>query len=131
MKIYSTLTKTIEDFEPISGRKVNFFVCGPTVYDFAHIGNAKTYTQFDFIVKYLRFREYDVFYLQNITDIDDKIIKRAAERNIPWKKLSKEYEDIYYEDMKALGNTAVSQYAAATHYIDQIVKQVQVLAEQR
>lgn len=129
MKIYNTLTRTVEEFKPLNGQKVNFFVCGPTVYDFAHIGNAKTYTQFDFIVKYLRLRGYDVFYLQNITDLDDKIIKRAAEKNISWKTLSKEYEDIYYEDMKALGNSAVSEYAAATNYIPEIVRQVQVLIE--
>jgi cysteinyl-tRNA synthetase len=129
MKIYNTLTRTVEEFKPLNGQKVNFFVCGPTVYDFAHIGNAKTYTQFDFIVKYLRLRGYDVFYLQNITDLDDKIIKRAAEKNISWKTLSKEYEDIYYEDMKSLGNSAVSEYAAATNYISEIVKQVQVLME--
>lgn len=129
MKIYNTLTRTVEEFKPLNGQKVNFFVCGPTVYDFAHIGNAKTYTQFDFIVKYLRLRGYDVFYLQNITDLDDKIIKRAAEKNISWKTLSKEYEDIYYEDMKALGNSAVSEYAAATNYIPEIVRQVQILIE--
>jgi cysteinyl-tRNA synthetase len=74
-------------------------------------------------------RGYDVFYLQNITDLDDKIIKRAVEKNIPWKTLSKEYEEIYYEDMKALHNTAVSKYAAATNYISEIVRQVETLME--
>ena len=67
MKIFNTLTRKKEEFIPIDGSKVNFFVCGPTVYDYAHIGHAKTYTQFDFIVKYLRYKGYGVNYLQNIT----------------------------------------------------------------
>lgn len=129
MKIYNTLTKKLDEFEPIAGKKVNFFVCGPTVYDYAHIGNAKTYTQFDFIVKYLRYRGYEVFYLQNITDIDDKIIKRSQEDGVEWKEIATRYTKIYLEDMKALGNDAVSKYANATDYIDQIVAQVKRLEE--
>ncbi|PJA39124.1 cysteine--tRNA ligase, partial [candidate division WWE3 bacterium CG_4_9_14_3_um_filter_41_6] len=73
MKIFNTLTKQKEEFVPIDENKVNLFVCGPTVYDYPHLGHAKTYTQFDFIAKYLRYKGYDVFYLQNITDLDDKI----------------------------------------------------------
>lgn len=131
MKIYNTLSNQLEEFKPINGNKVNCFVCGPTVYNFAHIGNAKTYTEFDFIVKYLRYRGYDVFYLQNITDIDDKIIKRALEKKVDWKEISEEYAKIFVEDMKALGNDAVSEYAKATDYINQIVDQVKRLEEKR
>ncbi len=127
MKLYNTLSRKIEEFSPINGKKVNLFVCGPTVYDFAHVGNAKTYTQFDFIVRYLRYRGYQVYYLQNITDIDDKIIKRALEKGETWKELAREYEKIYLEDMKSLGNTSVTKFARATDYIPQIVKQVQTL----
>lgn len=127
MRLYNTLTKSIEEFTPMKDKKVNFFVCGPTVYDFAHIGNAKTYTQFDFIVRYLRYRSYDVLYLQNITNIDDKIIIRSKEQGISWDELAKEYEEKYYEDMKALHNTSVTKYARATDYIPQIVKQVKTL----
>lgn len=129
MRLYNTLSKSIEEFKPINDQKVNLFVCGPTVYDFAHIGNAKTYTQFDFIVRYLRFRGYNIFYLQNITDIDDKIIARAKEQGIAWNELSAKYEKIYLEDMQNLHNTSVSQYAKATDYIPQIVNQVKVLLE--
>jgi cysteinyl-tRNA synthetase len=129
MKIYNTLSNKLGEFKPINDKKVNFFVCGPTVYDYAHIGNAKTYTQFDFIVKYLRYRGYDVFYLQNITDIDDKIIQKAQEKQVTHKDISEQYAKIYLEDMKSLGNTAVSQYAKATDYINQIVNQVERLKE--
>lgn len=129
IETYNSLSNRIEGFEPIDKSKVNFFVCGPTVYDYAHIGNAKTYTQFDFIVKYLRYRDYNVFYLQNITDIDDKIIKRAKERGVTWKELSDQYTQIFLEDMKTLGNDAVTEYARATDYIPQIVNQVKALEE--
>lgn len=129
MKIYNTLTRQKEIFEPIKDRKVNLFVCGPTVYDYSHLGHAKTYTQFDFIVRYLRHRGFDVFYLQNITDIDDKILNRAKELNIPWNELTKKYVKLYMTDMKNLHNTSVSKYARATDYVEQIVKQVKTLIE--
>lgn len=104
-------------------------MCGPTVYDAPHLGHAKTYTQFDFIVRYLRKKGYDVFYLQNITDIDDKIIQRAKDRDIAWDVLAREFETIYQEDMNALQNTAVTKYARATEYIPQIVQQVKTLLD--
>src|SRR3989344_3729836 len=129
LKIYSTLSRKKEIFKPIKKDKVNLFVCGPTVYDYAHLGHAKTYTQFDIIVKYLRHKGYKVFYLQNITDIDDKIIKRANEENTDWKEIVKKYRKEYFEDMKALGIDSVNKYARATDYIPQIVSQVKRLIE--
>lgn len=126
---YNTATKKKEEFRPIEEGKVKFFVCGPTVYDYSHLGHGKTYTQFDFIVKYLRSRGYKVNYLQNITDIDDKIIKKASENGQTWEKLSREFEEKYKQDMEALHNNAVTKFARATDYIDQIVNQVKVLME--
>jgi len=130
-KIYlsNTLTKKTEELKPIAEGKVNFFVCGPTVYDYPHLGHAKAYIQFDFIVKYLRYCGYEVNYIQNITDIDDKIINRAREKGVTWDQLAREFEAIYIEDMKALGNSSVTKYARATDYINEIVKQVKVLME--
>jgi cysteinyl-tRNA synthetase len=130
-KIYlsNTLTKKTEEFIPINANKVNFFVCGPTVYDYPHLGHAKAYIQFDFIVRYLRNRGYDVTYLVNITDIDDKIISRSNEKGVSWEKLAREFEVVFLEDMASLHVTSVSKYARATDYIDQIVNQVQVLLD--
>lgn len=105
------------------------FVCGPTVYDHPHIGNLKTYTQFDFIVKYLRSRGYEVFYLQNITDLDDKVIKRAKELNLGWRELTKKFTAVYLDYMAQLHNDAVSEYANATDFIPQIVSQVKTLVD--
>lgn len=127
MKIYNTLSRRKEVFKPLKDKKINLFVCGPTVYDYSHLGHAKTYTQFDFIVRYLRHHGYDVLYLQNITDIDDKILNRAKETGVSWKELSRKYEAFYLKDMKRLHNTSVSKYARATDYIDQMVKQVRIL----
>ena len=127
--IYNTLTRKKEEFKPLKGKKVNLFVCGITPYDYAHLGHAKTYTQFDFIVKYLRYRGYNVFYLQNVTDLDDKIIQRARELKITPKGLARKFEKIYLENMEKLHNDSVSKYARATDYIGAIVEQVKILVE--
>jgi cysteinyl-tRNA synthetase len=129
LKLHNTLTGSLDEFHPITPGEVKMFVCGPTVYDYAHIGNAKTYTQFDIIARSLRYLGYNVNYLQNITDIDDKIIARAAERGISPSELAKEYEEYYLADMKSLNNTSVDKYAGAHGYISQIVSQVQRLIE--
>lgn len=127
LKIYNTLTRKKDKFTPMKDSKVNIFVCGPTVYDFAHLGHAKTYVQFDMIVKYLRYKGYKVFYLQNITDIDDKIIKKANEEKINWKKVVERYKKEYFEDMESLGVNSVSKYANAVDYIPEIIYQVKRL----
>lgn len=129
MKLYNTLTHRVEDIKPIQDKKVNLFVCGPTVYDFAHIGNAKTYIQFDVLARTMRKCGYDVFYLQNITDIDDKIITRSKEQNVDWEELRDLYEAEYLKDMKSLNNTAVTKYARATDYIEDIIRQVKILMD--
>ena len=94
LRLFNTLGRKIEEFNPIKDKKVNFFVCGPTVYDYPHLGHAKTYTQFDFIVRFMRKSGYDVSYLQNITDMDDKIINRAKEHKKTPKQLAVEFEEI-------------------------------------
>ena len=127
LKLYNTLTRKKEIFKPINKDKIKIFVCGPTVYDYSHLGHAKTYIQFDIIVKYLRYKGFKVFYLQNITDIDDKIIKKANEENTDWKNLSKKYKEFYLEDMKNLSINSVNKYARATNYISEIVSQVKRL----
>lgn len=127
LEIYSTLSRKKETFKPIKKGEVNLFVCGPTVYDFSHLGHAKTYTQFDIIVKYLRFKGYKVFYLQNITDIDDKIIRKANEEKVDWKDIVKKYKKAYLEDMKSLRIDSVTKYANATDYIQEIISQVERL----
>jgi cysteinyl-tRNA synthetase len=127
--LYNTLSREKEPLEPLEPPRVRLFVCGPTVYDLPHLGHAKTYTQFDLVARHLRLRGYDVHYVQNVTDIDDKIIARANERGIDARELAREFEERYLDDMAALGNTSVDEHARATDFIDQIVSQVQRLAE--
>ena len=126
LKVYNTLTNKKEIFRPRKKKKINLFVCGPTVYDYSHLGHARTYIAFDVIVKYLR-KEYDLFYLQNITDIDDKIIKRAQEQNISPKELAQRFEKEYKKDMKSLKVDSVTKYAQATQHIKEIINQVERL----
>src|SRR3989344_3559509 len=129
LKVYNTLTRKKEIFKPRKDKNVNFFCCGITPYDFAHIGHAKTYVQVDVIVKYLRYSGYDVFYLQNVTDIDDKIIQRAKEKNQKPMELVRNYEKEYLKDMEALSINSVNKFARATEHIKEIIKQVKTLMD--
>jgi cysteinyl-tRNA synthetase len=129
LKLYSTLSRKKGELQFKNDKKLRLFVCGPTVYDFSHLGHARTYVAFDMIVKYLRQTGYDVFYLQNITDIDDKIIIRAKEKNITEKELTQQFEKEYLADMSLLGIDSVTKYARATEYISEIISQVERLLE--
>lgn len=129
MKIANTLTGKKEEFAPMADKKVRMFVCGPTVYDLIHIGNARTFVFFDVVAKYLREKEYEVDYIQNITDIDDKIINRAREAGMEPLVWAKEYSEKFKEDMNRLGVSAVNKYAPATEHIDQVKNQVKKLIE--
>jgi cysteinyl-tRNA synthetase len=127
--VWNTLNRRKEPLQPLQPPRLQLFVCGPTVYDAAHLGHAKTYTQFDLIARYLRWRGHEVTYLQNITDIDDKIIARAAERGISTDELAREQEALFLADMEALGNDSVDEFARASDFIPQIVSQVERLLE--
>jgi cysteinyl-tRNA synthetase len=130
IQLYNSLSGKKEPLpEPKEQKKIRLFVCGPTVYDYLHIGNARTYVFFDFFAKYLRSQGYEVNYLQNITDIDDKIIKRAAEENKKPEAVAELFTKAYFEDMKTLGVDAVTEYAPATKFITQIVAQVERLID--
>lgn len=127
LRFHNTLTKQIDEFVPREAGKVNLFVCGPTVYDFSHLGHAKTYVQFDLLARVLRASGLETFYLQNITDIDDKIIDRARENKVDWEELRTTYQDEYLRDMESLNNSSVTEYARATDYIADIIRQVETL----
>ncbi len=129
IKVYNTLSGRKEEIKPLEGNKINFFVCGPTVYDFSHIGHARTYVIFDCFAKYLTHQGFEVFYLQNITDVDDKIIVRAREKSVLPKDLAEAFEKEHLKDMKLLGITSVKKYARATDHIQEIINQIERLVE--
>ncbi len=127
MVVYDTLSGEKKPL-PKDG-ELKLFVCGPTVYDYIHIGNARTYSVFDTIVRYLRSQKIKVRYLQNITDIDDKIIKRAQEEKKHSTTIANFYARAYKQDTRGLGIFSVNKYAPATRFIRPIVKQIQSLLE--
>ena len=129
MKIFNTLSRQKEEFIPINPPEVKMFVCGMTVYDQPHIGHARTYIVFDMVAKYLRKRGFDVSYLQNVTDIDDKIIQRAKEADVNFKEISEKYENQYLASMSALGIDSVWKYVRATDNMKEITAQIQRLID--
>ena len=129
MKVYNTMTRKKEELKPMNKNRIKMFVCGPTVYDESHIGHGRTYIAFDVIARYLKYKGYSVFYLQNITDIDDKIIKRASEIGVEPLELAKKYESLYFKDMEKLGVTNVNFYARAMEHLTEIINQIQTLLD--
>src|SRR6266699_556817 len=125
LKVYNTLTPHLDDFEPIHPRRVNMFVCGPTVYDVSHIGHGKSYVAYDIIARYLRKKGYSVFFVLNVTDIDDKIINRAKESKEDPLKLSERYAQAFYKDMKDLHVNSINLYAKASDYIPEIISHIE------
>lgn len=129
MKIYNTLTRQKEEFKPIVEGKVGMYVCGMTVYDLCHLGHARVLTAFDVIARYLRHKGYDVNYVRNITDIDDKIISRANENGEAFNELTERFIREMHIDAKALGIEAPDAEPRATAHIDGIIEMVQTLIE--
>jgi cysteinyl-tRNA synthetase len=127
MDLYSTLSRTVEPLIPRNPGRISMFVCGPTVYDYSHLGHARTYVVFDVRAKYLRWTGEEVFYLQNITDVDDKIINRAGAEGVSQPALARKFETEYHRDMRSLGVDAVSYHARATTHIPEIIDQVERL----
>ena len=129
LRLYNTLTRTKEIFKPIHRNRVCMFVCGPTVYDHSHLGHARTYIAFDIIARYLRYKGYSLFYLMNITDVDDKIIVRSKESHIEPMKLARKFERQFHKDMKVLGIVSVNLYARASEHIAEIINQIKRLVQ--
>ena len=114
LKIYNSLTRKKELFVPLNKDRVHIYVCGPTVYDYFHIGNARTFLIADIIRRYLEFKGYDVKFVMNITDVDDKIIKKANEENVPATKIAEKYTAAFFEDIQKLGIKSADVYPKAT-----------------
>ncbi len=129
MYIFDTLTLQTKELKPRKGKRLNIFVCGPTVYDKPHLGHARTYIFFDIFVRYLRYQGLHPFYLMNITDIDDKIINRANDEKVPFNEISTKYSLEFFRSMTAIKNFHPNYYAYATDFIDEILSQISRLIE--
>lgn len=129
MKLYNTLTRKKEEFVPITPGEVKMYVCGPTVYNFFHIGNGRTFIVFDTIRRYFEYRGYKVKFVQNFTDIDDKMINRANEEGTSVKKVGDKYISEYYTDADALNIERATVNPRATEYMNEIIKFVKELID--
>ena len=129
MKIYNTLTRKKEEFVPIDKDEVKSYVCGPTVYNYFHIGNARPFVVFDTLRKYLEYRGYNVKFVQNFTDVDDKIINKAREEGVPAGEVSEKYIEEYYKDAASLNVKKATVHPKVTENMDQIIAFVKDLID--
>ncbi len=127
LQIYNTLTRQKEQFKPLVPGKVGMYVCGITIYDFCHVGHARTYVAFDVMNRYLRFSGYDVTYVRNITDVDDKIIRRANENGESCDALTARYTEAMHADFKALNLLPADIEPRVTTHMHEIVELIQTL----
>ena len=127
MKLYNTMSNKIEEFEPIEAGKVKMYVCGPTVYNYIHLGNARPIVVFDVLARYFKYRGYDVTYVQNFTDVDDKIIKRANEEGISSQEVSEKYIQGFFEDIEPLNILKDIKRPKVTENMSEIIETIKEL----
>ena len=143
LKLYNFLTRKVEEFRPIADKQVGLYTCGPTVYDYVHIGNWRTFVFEDILKRVLDFNGFNVYHIMNVTDIDDKIIKKAQEQKVDFGDVTKEYEGAFFESFgklniilepdepKDLGESAIRYYPRATEYIDEMITLIQRLLDRK
>ena len=129
MKVYNTLTRKKEELRPIEDGIIKIYVCGPTVYNYFHIGNARPFVVFDTLRKYLEYRGYKVKFVQNFTDVDDKIINKAKEEGITASEVSEKYIEEYYKDAKALNVKKADVHPKVSEHIPEIIDFVSTLVD--
>ena len=129
MRLYNSLTNRLEEFTPIKEKELRMYVCGPTVYNYMHIGNARPVIFFDSVKRYFKYLGYNVVYASNITDIDDKIVNRAIEQNTTEKDIANTYEQAYFEDCKKLNSEKPDLVPHATDYLDDMANFIEKLIE--
>ncbi len=121
LKLYNTLANQVEDFKPLKDNKVRMYVCGPTVHDFAHIGNFRTFLFADLLRRYLKFKGYEVHHVMNITDVDDKIIRKSVEKGQTLRDYTEIYTNYFFEDFDALGAERPEEILRATDHIPEMI----------
>lgn len=129
MKIFNTMTRKKEELVPLKDNEIKIYACGPTVYNYIHIGNARPLCVFDVLRRYLEYRGYDVKFVQNFTDIDDKIIKRANEEGTTFEEISKKYIEEFWKDADGLNFKRATVHPKATENIDEIIDIIQTLVD--
>lgn len=129
LKLYNTLTKKVEEFIPIDPNEVKFYVCGPTVYDYFHIGNARSFIMADMVRRYLEYKGYKVKFVMNLTDVDDKIIKKSIEERRDAKDVSTDYINAFFEDITKLKIKKATVYPKATEHMHEMIDMIKKLVD--
>jgi cysteinyl-tRNA synthetase len=129
IRFHNTLTRTKDVFEPIEPGKVRLYTCGPTVYNFAHIGNLRTFMFEDLLRRHLKYRGFEVYHVMNLTDVEDKIIRACKETGEPLKALTAKYAQAFFEDLDTLGVERAEEYPAATDHIAEMVELIKTLRD--
>jgi cysteinyl-tRNA synthetase len=129
IKIYNTLTRQKEELKPITEGVIKIYNCGPTVYDFFHIGNARNFIVFDCFRRYLEYKGFKVTFVQNITDVDDKIINKANKEGKSWKEIAEQYTEEYFKDADALGVKRADVHPKATEHIKEMIEIIEKLIQ--
>lgn len=129
LKVYNTATRSLDTFEPLVEGKAGVYACGPTIYNHAHIGNFRTFLFFDLVHRYLEWAGYEVTFVMNLTDVDDKVIRAASEAGVTIGEHTEPYGEIFLADCATLGVRPLDTYPRATHYIEQMVEFVETLVE--
>src|SRR3989304_7705072 len=127
LKLYNTLSRKVEEFTPLNPPKVGIYTCGPTTYDFAHIGNLRTYIFEDILQRILEANGFEVKRVMNITDIDDKIIKGAKEKNLSISEFSAPFEQAFFQDLEKLNIKPANVFPKATEHIGHMIKYIEEL----
>ena len=127
--LYNTLTKSMEELKPLREGEIRIYMCGPTVYDYIHIGNARSFVAFDIIRRYLEYKGFKVKFLSNITDVDDKTIRRAKEMNLSLQQLGELFTNAYFEDIDKLGIKRADFNPRATQHIEEMIELIEKLIE--
>src|SRR5262252_2163158 len=128
LKLFNTLTRSVQEFSPLdpAGKNVSMYCCGPTVYDFAHIGNWRTFVFGDLVRRYLEFSGYGLLHVMNITDVDDKIIKRVRETGMSLRDFTAQFESAFFEDLRTLNCRLPHHTPSATGHIAEIIALIEI-----
>ena len=129
LRVYNTLTKQKEVFEPVRPGRIGMYLCGPTVYKPPHIGHMVGPVIFDAIKRYLQYKGYEVTFVVNITDVDDKIIDRAAELKVPWNQVAEECTNDYFACLQMLGVDSIDRFPKASEHLGEIIAMCQQLVD--
>lgn len=127
IRFYNTLTRTKEEFKPLRNKEVRIYSCGPTVYDYPHIGNLRAFAFYDLLRRYLKYRGYKVKHVMNITDVDDKTIRNSKKEGIPLSQFTEKYTKIFFEDLEKINVEKFEYYPKATEHIKEMVEMIKIL----